>query len=76
MNVITPLVRYARKYLVSVEHHDIYERDQRKFERFERYKYVYDNFEYLTGLNVEDVMGVISLKDYEKDLTNTERVCY
>ena len=73
MNVITPLVRYARKYLVSVEYHNIYDGDQRRFERFRRYKYIYDNFEYLTGLNVEDVMGVISLKDHEKDLTNTEK---
>ena len=40
MNVITPLVRYARKYLLSVKHHDIYDGDQRRFERYERYRYI------------------------------------
>jgi hypothetical protein len=73
MNVITPLIRYARKYLLSVKYHNICDGDQRRFERYERYKYFYDNFEYLTGLNVDDVMEVISADEDKEDLANDEK---
>lgn len=72
MNVITPLVRYVRKYLLFIKYHNIYDRNQRRFEKYERYKYIYDYFEYLTGLNVNDVMRIISIDD-RKDLDNGEK---
>ena len=73
MNVITPLVKYARKYLLSVKYHDRYDMSQRSYKKYERYKYIYDNFEYLTGLNVDDVMEVISVNEDKDDLDNDEK---
>jgi hypothetical protein len=46
---------------------------QRRFEKYERYKYIYDNFEYLTGSSLDIVMENITednsdtLDNYEKD---------
>jgi hypothetical protein len=73
MNVITPLVRYARKYLLSTENQDLHEGDHRRFAKYERYKYVYDNFEYLTGLNVEEVMKTIGVNEDKEDLESNEK---
>jgi hypothetical protein len=46
-NVASPIIEYARKYYLFDTYSD------KKFEEYERYGYIYDNFEYLTGLDVE-----------------------
>jgi hypothetical protein len=70
MNVITAIIKYAKKYLLSVD------ADQRRYEKYERYEYIYDNFEYLTGLNLDAVTENIceddsdTLDNYEKNAIN------
>ena len=70
MNVITAIIRYARNYVLSTNaaRDDSY----RKYSRYGKYKYIYDNFEYLTGLNVNEVMKGINANDND-ELDNDER---
>lgn len=70
MNVITAIIRYTRNYVLSTfaTTDDRY----RKHAHYEKYKYIYDNFEYLTGLNVNEVMKIIHANDND-ELDNDER---
>ena len=70
MNVITAIIKYARNYVLST----FARRDDRykRYTRYSKYEYIYDNFEYLTGLNVYDAMKVINVDD-DDDLDNNER---
>lgn len=70
MNVITVIIKYARNYVLSTlaRRDDLYKR----YTRYAKYEYIYDNFEYLTGLNVYDAMNVINVDD-DDELDNNER---
>jgi hypothetical protein len=52
MNVITAIIRYARNYILSTL--AVTDDNYNRYARYEKYKYIYDNFEYLTGLNVNE----------------------
>jgi len=71
MNVITPIIRYARKYVLSTSAstYDGYSRSA----HYGKYKYIYDNFEYLTGLNVDDVIKLINIDHDNDELDNEEK---
>jgi len=50
-NVITPIIQYARQYYNYLRN-----RDNLKFAKYKRYRYVYDNFEYLTGISLDNLL--------------------
>lgn len=70
MNVITAIIRYARNYVLST----FAATDVRylRYTHYKRYKYIFDNFEYLTGLNINEVMKVMNTNDHD-ELDNDER---
>jgi 5S rRNA maturation endonuclease (ribonuclease M5) len=56
-NVVSTIIRYAMKYN---DYSD------------ERYEYIYDNFEYLTGLDV-DILDDLALDDYNGEFTKDSK---
>jgi hypothetical protein len=70
MNVITAIIRYARNYVLSTL--AATDESYKRYAHYKKYKYIYDNFEYLTGLNVEDVMKVVNADDND-ELDNDEK---
>jgi 5S rRNA maturation endonuclease (ribonuclease M5) len=46
-NVVSPIIEYARNYYKFDNH------SSEQYKEYERYGYIYDNFEYLTGLDVQ-----------------------
>jgi hypothetical protein len=49
-NVITPIIAYAKLY-----HSYLKNPTNPNLSRYKRYDYIYDNFEYLTGINLNDL---------------------
>jgi len=50
-NVVNAIIRYAKKY---------------EWEQDERYEYIYDNFEYLTGLDIDVVEKIDPVGDDDR----------
>lgn len=77
VNVITSLIRYAKKYLLAKGHADMpggrYEDYQRMYEKYVRYEYIFENFEYLTGLDVDEAMKDMKLWNHDSELSNDEK---
>ena len=48
-NVITPIIAYARQYQSYLQ-----DPTNPNLQRYKRYEYIYNNFEYLTGISIED----------------------
>ena len=44
-----------------------------RYTHYKRYKYIFDNFEYLTSLNVNEVMKVMNTNDHD-ELDNDEEL--
>ena len=49
-NVITPIIAYARQH-----HSYLQDPTNPNLQRYKRYEYIYNNFEYLTGISIEDL---------------------
>jgi hypothetical protein len=49
-NVITPIIAYATQY-----HSYLQDPTNPNLQRYKRYEYIYNNFEYLTGIAIEDL---------------------
>ena len=79
VNVITSLIRYVKKYLLAKGHCDIpdsrYQNYRLTYGKYDRYEYIYDNFEYLTGLDVGEAMKDMKLYNHDSELNNDEKVC-
>ena len=60
-NVITPIIAYARQY-----HSYLQDPTNPNLQRYKRYEYIYNNFEYLTGISTEDLYN----KDMERVIEN------
>ena len=77
VNVITSLIRYAKKYLLAKGHCDIpnskYQDYRLNYGKHDRYEYVFENFEYLTGLDVEEAMKYMRLWNHDSELNNDEK---
>ena len=77
VNVITSLIRYVKKYLLAKGHCDIpdsrYQNYRLTYGKYDRYEYVYENFEYLTGLDVGEAMKDMKLYNHDSELNNDEK---
>jgi hypothetical protein len=49
-NVIIPIIAYAKRY-----HAYLQDPTNPNLQRYKLYEYIYKNFEYLTGINIEDL---------------------
>jgi hypothetical protein len=43
---VSPVIEYARKYV-------LYHSKNKHYKSYKRYEYIYNNFEYLTGVSIE-----------------------
>jgi hypothetical protein len=60
-NVITPIITYAKLY-----HSYLKNPTNPSLSRYKRYEYIYDNFEYLTGISLDDLYS----EDMERVIEN------
>jgi hypothetical protein len=60
-NVITPIIAYARLY-----HSYLKDPTNPNLSRYKRYEYIYNNFEYLTGISLHDLYN----EDMERVIEN------
>jgi hypothetical protein len=77
VNVITSLIRYAKKYLLAKGHADKpggrYEDYRRMYEKYNRYEYIFERFDYLTGLDVEEAWKYMKPWNHDSELNNDEK---
>jgi hypothetical protein len=76
VNVITSLIRYAKKYLLAKGHSDSghrYEDYQLMYGKYGRYEYIFENFEYLTGLDIDEAMKDMKLWNHDSELNSDEK---
>jgi 5S rRNA maturation endonuclease (ribonuclease M5) len=59
-NVVSPVIEYARKYV-------LYRYKNKHYKSYKRYEYIYNNFEYLTGLSIESACIHETLKTEETE---------
>jgi hypothetical protein len=60
-NVITPIIAYARQYQSYLQ-----DQTNPNLQRYKRHEYIYNNFEYLTGISIEDLYN----EDIERVIEN------
>jgi hypothetical protein len=60
-NVITPIIAYAKRY-----HSYLKDPTNPNLSRYKRYEYIYNNFEYLTGISLDDLYN----EDMERVIEN------
>jgi hypothetical protein len=67
VNVVTSLIRYAKKYCLTKGYSSLMNM------KYERYKYIFDSFEYLTGLNVDATLRPMNWHNHDSELENHEK---
>lgn len=81
VNVVTSLIRYVKKYSLtkgysySHRYEDENNEEDHKlmYRKYDRYKYIYDSFEYLTGLDVHETLKDMRFYNHDSELESDEK---
>lgn len=81
VNVVTSLIRYVKKYSLtkgysySHRYEDEKNEEDHKlmYRKYDRYKYIYDSFEYLTGLDVHETLKDMRFYNHDSELDKDEK---